>query len=168
MNEKGFLMAAILISFGLAPVVFVGCSNKEENKVTINSPAGKVTIENKDTKFVKVTDQKTGAEISANVGIDPSEMSIKVYPNAQISKSDVSMKVGVPQGTLINAFFLVNDKLDKVVDFYSKEIKNPITSKSTASVSLLGKTTAGNDVTVVISAQENDTKIYIQEMKPKK
>lgn len=168
MTRNKIFIACILALFGLAQIGIIGCTKQEKNKITIQSSSGKVDIEKKGDNSIKVTDEKTGAVISAQEGISPADLSIKVYPNAQISKSDTSMKVEVPQGTLINVFFVVNDKPGKVVDFYSKEVKNVFTSKSADRVSIFGKTDAGNSITVVINEQGGHTKIYLQEMIPKK
>ena len=169
MKDIRHRIGGLSLLFLIGVIGLAGCGKKDEGKkVTIKSPAGDVQIEKKGDDSVKVQDAKGGFEISATRGVSPAELSVKVYPNAQLDKSHGSMKVEVPQGTLVTGFFITNDKPAAVMAFYSKEIKSSYTANTPNGGTIIGKTPQGNDVTINIKEQDGGTKIYLQEMKPKK
>jgi hypothetical protein len=162
-------IAKLSALFLVGIIGLAGCGKKDDGKkITIKSPAGDVQIEKKGDDSIKVQDAKGGFEISAKAGVAPSELTVKAYPHAQIDKSQGSIKVETPQGTLVNAFFVTNDKPADVMAFYSKEIKSSYTANIESGGTIVGKTLQGNDITVNIKEQGGVTKIYVQEMKPKK
>jgi hypothetical protein len=169
MKNNKSLIKQLSLLFLVGAIGLAGCSKKDDGKkITIKSPAGDVQIEKKGDDSVKVQDAKGGFEISAKTGVVPSELSVKIYPNAQVDKSQGSMKVEVPQGTVVTAFFITDDKPGNVMAFYSKEIKSSYTANTPGGGTIIGKTPQGNDVTINVKEQGGGTKIYMQEMRPKK
>jgi hypothetical protein len=169
MKNNKSLIKQLSLLFLVGAIGLAGCSKKDDGKkITIKSPAGDVQIEKKGDDSVKVQDAKGGFEISAKTGVVPSELSVKIYPNAQVDKSQGSMKVEVPQGTVVTAFFITDDKPGDVMAFYSKEIKSSYTANTPGGGTIIGKTPQGNDVTINVKEQGGGTKIYMQEMRPKK
>jgi len=169
MKDGRRLIKSLSMFFLVGIIVFAGCGKKDNGKrITIKSPAGDVQIEKKGDDSAKVQDAKGGFEISAKKGISPAELGLKVYPNAQVDKSQGSMKVEVPHGTLVTGFFITKDKPAAVMAFYAKEIKSSYTASTQSGGTITGKTSQGNDVTINVKEQNGGTKIYMQEMKPKK
>ena len=169
MKDDRRLIESLPLLFLVGIIVFAGCGKKDDGKkITIKSPAGNVQIEKKGDDSVKVQDAKGGFEISAKKGISPAELGLKVYPNAQVDKSQGSMKVEVPQGTLVTGFFTTKDKPAAVLAFYAKEIKSSYTASTPSGGTITGKTSQGNDATINVKEQDGGTKIYMQELKSKK
>ncbi len=52
--------------------------------------------------------------------------------------------------------------------FYAKEIKSSYTASTPSGGTIIGKTSQRNDVTINVKEHDGGTRIYIQEMKPKK
>jgi hypothetical protein len=169
MKNNRSLIEKLSVLLLVGVIGLAGCSKKDDSKkITIKSPAGDVQIEKKGEDSIKVQDAKGGFEISAKTGVAPSELDVKIYPNAQVDKSQGSMKVEVPQGILVTGFFVTNDKPGEVMAFYSKEIKSSYTANIPGGGTIIGKTHQGNDVTINVKEQGGATKIYMQEMRPKK
>jgi len=169
MKNNKSLIGKLSVLFLVGVISLAGCSKKDDGKkITIKSPAGDVQIEKKGDDSIKVQDAKGGFEISAKTGVVPSELSVKIYPNAQVDKSQGSMKVEVPQGIMVTGSFLTNDKPASVLAFYAKEIKSSITANTPDGGTIIGKTPQGSDVTIAVKEQGGGTKIYMQEMRPKK
>jgi hypothetical protein len=169
MKDISRLIEGLSVLFLVGVIGLAGCGKKDDGKkITIKSTAGDVQIEKKGDDSIKVRDAKGGFEISAKTGIVPSELSVKIYPNARIDKSQGSMKVEVPQGILVTGFFITSDKPSAVMAFYAKEIKSSYTANIPNGGTIIGKTSQGNDVTINVKEQGDGTKIYMQEMRPKK
>ncbi len=150
-------------------IVFAGCSKKDDGKKNaIKSPSGDIQIEKKDGDSIKMRDAKGDFELSANKGISPAKLSVKLYPNAQVDKSQGSMRVESSQGTVVTGFFITKDKPAAVMAFYAKEIKSSYSASIQSGGTIIGKTSQGHDVTINVKAQDGSTRIYLQEMKPKK
>ncbi len=99
-GRRLFESLSFLLLVGL--VVLAGCGRKDGGeKITGKSPAGDVRVEKKADGSLRTQDVQGGSEISAKKGISPAELSIKVYPYAQVDKSQGSMKAEVPKGTLV-------------------------------------------------------------------
>jgi hypothetical protein len=169
MNNDKSLIGKFSFLLLIGVIGLAGCSKKDEGKkITLKSPSGDVQIEKKGDDSIKVQDAKGGFQISAKTGAIPSELGLKIYPNAQVDKSQGSMKVEVPKGTLVTGFFLTKDKPAAVMAFYSKEIKSSYTANTPGGGTIIGKTPQGNDITINVKEQGGGTKIYLQEMIPKK
>ena len=162
------LIGRLSVLFLIGAIGFAGCGKKEEKKITIKSPAGEVSIEKKGDGSVRVQGAKGGFEISAKKEAPPAELTLKVYPNAQVDKSQGSMRVEVPQGIMVTGFFVTNDKPAAVMAFYAREIKSTYTANTSSGGTIIGKTSQGNNVTINVKEEGGGTKIYLQEMKPKK
>jgi hypothetical protein len=169
MKDISRLIKGLSVLFLVGVVGLAGCGKKDDGKKnTIKSPAGDVRIEKKSDDSITVKDAMGNVEISAKTGIVPSELNVKIYPNAQVDKSQGSMKVEVPQGILVTGFFITNDKPAAVMTFYAKEIKSSYTANTPNGGTIIGKTSQGDDVTINVKEQGEGTKIYMQEMRPKK
>lgn len=169
MKDNSRLIGSISLLLLVVVIGAAGCGKKNGGKkITIKSPDSDVQIEKKGDDSIKVQDAKGGIEISAKKGIVPAELSVKIYPNARVDKSQGSMKVEVPQGVLVTGFFITNAKPAAVMAFYAKEIKSSYTANTPNGGTIIGKTSQGNDVTISIKEQRDGTKIYVQEKKPKK
>lgn len=175
------LVAAVLCILALP-----GCGRKDET--TITTPDGSVTVNKAGTEVVAkdqtgttevkgtnegATVTHTGAEgtTTANTGnkADMSEMGVAAYPGATVdSGGNAQAAIDTPQGKQFTMALVTTDSIDKVVEFYKKEIGSAAVITMPDGGTITGKTKSGDDVVVVVGKDGAKTKIGINVTKQKK
>lgn len=170
--------------------LLIGCGARNKEKVVIHTPEGTVTATSQGaddgTTTVKgpqgeATVTKQGDEttatfkdaegnvtnVKAGKAVDFAETGVKQYPGSTITNGDSVGKVETPQGTTYVIALETTDSPGQVVDFYAKDLKNPITTKMAEGGSVMGTNASGGQTAVMVSKEDGKTKIGISVTKEK-
>ncbi len=170
MKNKKTLINKLSVLFLVGAICLAGCGKKDDGKnFTIKSPSGEVRIEKKGDNSFQVQDSKGSINFtSKSAGIAQAELSVPIYPNAQVDKSKGSMKVESPEGVMVTGYFVTNDKPASVLAFYSKDVKSSYTVNTPNGGTIIGQTSKGNTINIIVEERGGATSIYLQEKQKKK
>ncbi len=174
------LVAAVLCALAL-----FGCGKKDET--TVSAPGGTVTVNKQGTEVAAtgekgttevkggdsgVTMKHTGAEGTTTAATgskaDMSEMGLATYPGATVEDAGgAQAAIDTPQGKQYTMALITTDSVDKVVEFYKKELQSASAMTMPDGGTISGKTKGGDDAVVVVAKDEAKTKIGINVTKKK-
>ena len=97
-----------------------------------------------------------------------SGLAVSRYPGSTVDEGgSAQVAVDTPQGKQWTLSLKTPDSLDKVTDFYKKEIDASGSFSTTDAATLTGKTKDGDAAAVILSRESDGTKILITVTKKK-
>jgi len=160
MRKAVALMVLGMLTLSL--LIAAGCG---EEKTTITTPEGKVTVEEGESG--KVTVQGEGGETTYEWSEKPpseEQLGLPIYPGAQyVPGSGSSGSVSGEEGkfSAASAEFTTDDSFDKVVSWYRDKLGAPIAVQESSEANWLISTGEESVKTVTVTVEQGKVKITL-------